>query len=179
MTKIETGTIVALIIAIIGGTLYIGTLKGRVDILEGKENRIEEASEKALEEITEAEKEALAAIQETLGQKPKTVFGNWVKKEVNRAHLAESDGFVAAYTHSNDTTALSIRIGESEDDLGSQNTRSKASHGRGTPGNHGNGTVVPVRKGQYYLVNADAGSPNFVEAYWLPIEREHPIHHPL
>ena len=167
--------IVELVFAIIGGAimvaLYIGNLEGRLEALEGKEERIVEARKKALKEISTKKEEALAAVQKTLEQKPKTWFGNWDMIEVNRVYQAKSDGFVTAYTHSNDRTALSIRIGESEANLGRQNTRSKGSHGNGTKGSHGNGTVVPVRNGQYYLVNADAGSPNFVEAYWLPIER--------
>lgn len=165
MNKFEISTALTLLLAIIGGAAYLVRSEGRVAALDAIESQINTVKAEALQEISASKGAAITAVQQALAQSPGTMFGTWVPIPVNRALQAESDGFVSAYTHSHKAATLSLRIGKSESDL---NKKDRAMRSRA---NAHDGAVMPVKKGQYYLVNADAGSPEFVEAYWLPIKR--------
>ena len=194
LTKFEVGTALTLFFAIISGVIYLTRLETRVSLLEP--DKIKEETGKAIQRISTREKEALdalkdffdpnvhqlmppemptqvARLEERLGQienvgvsssilamsVPETGFGDWKLIEVDRVYQADSDGFVSAYTYT-EAVAISLRTGELESELGepSHATRSRAS-------SH-DGTIMPVKKGHYYVVSVDTGSPNFVKAYW-------------
>ena len=61
MIRIETGTFVAVIIAIIGGAVYIGHLQGQINTLNP--NSIQKAKEEALIEIRKQKEKSIAELE--------------------------------------------------------------------------------------------------------------------
>ena len=90
-------------------------------------------------------------------------FGEWVPLDPNVAYPAESDGFVAAYTHSDARYPVRIFVATDESAL-SSNSSTVTRAGRW------DGTVAPVPEGNYFVVRAE--SEEGVTVRWLGINRE-------
>lgn len=90
-------------------------------------------------------------------------FGEWVSLVPNVAYPAESDGFVAAYTHSDARYPVRILVAPNRSEL-SSNSSTVSRAGRW------DGTVAPVPEGSYFVVRAE--SEEGVTVRWLEINRE-------
>ena len=84
-------------------------------------------------------------------------FGEWKAFEANVVYKADSDGFVAAFTHgTNITNNLRIRVG------GAPTTME-----RRTRAGKWDGTVCPVPRGHYWKVETKGHGE--IVVHWLPV----------
>ena len=136
----------------------------RMDALDLKIERTEERIRDPLKEQIEAElgktQKQLTAILGTLGPKK---FGAWEERKHSVVYKAETDGFIAAATAGNSAAkGVSVRVGKVSD-------ASKLS--LLTRSLQYDGTVCPVPKGSYWVVERSTNSGRAIVS-WLPIVPE-------
>ena len=86
-----------------------------------------------------------------------SMFGQWESRDADTVYEAQSDGFVAVYTHGmEDPANIGIEMGETPNQL---QHRTRA-------GLH-DGVVCPVPRGSYWRVTTYGGSQ--VQLWWLPV----------
>ena len=86
-----------------------------------------------------------------------SMFGRWESRDADTVYEAQSDGFVAVYTHGKaDPANIGIEIGEAPNQL---QHRTRA-------GFH-DGVVCPVPRDSYWRVTTYDGSE--VQLWWLPV----------
>jgi hypothetical protein len=90
------------------------------------------------------------------------VFGAWATKAANTAYLANTDGFVTAFTK----TSNEAIIGYTDSNASPTTARARARDVY--PGNKGS-FLMPVRKTDYWIVkDEDGAGTNVGTIYWLP-----------
>lgn len=175
-TEIITTTAVALTLvftvlsAIIGATVYVARLDGRVEALHPEqikqaaseaEQRLMGAYPDLRERISKIEQRGEEFATRLTRLESASVFGPWQAIEANHTNQAPSDGFVVGFAHNNGE--FSFRIGPTPSDL-VERGRIKQYEGM----------MMPVKCGQYYHVNANSGSPRHIDVYWLPLGSQNP-----
>ena len=96
----------------------------------------------------------------SLGQpNPVQTKDGWELKEVNRAHQADSSGFVVAYSSGEGTVAPGgILEGPMENALQLRTRFTKY-----------DGAMLPVWKGRWWKVKAQTGDPKSITVYWIDL----------
>ncbi len=175
MTRFEVGTVITVASAIIGVLLYIVRLEGRLAALESPASGISEAGIEVLREISDSKNEALAAVQNSLEQRPETIFGDWELKSVDQMQEADSDGFLLAFTAGDgvgrSNAHFCLETAESKTDLQAKFDRCSFDSSVRTRAGIREGAMTPVKKGHYYKATMYRGNSRFVTVYWLPITR--------
>ena len=94
------------------------------------------------------------------GRSPEPAFGDWRPVVVGTAHVAETDGFLCAFSGGRgDIGSFLLQTGTSRSNL---ETRSR--------GGQYQGATIPVKQGQHYKVTMDSGNKGTLTAFWLPIQ---------
>ena len=136
--------VVVILAVLVSGIIWLLNLSNRVAVLE-------KGVDKLNTRVTERDKKA--------GQ----IFDKWIIVEVDEAIPAETDGLLTAHSggKSPNVAEFALQTGESEDKLKS---RSRAGPYEGA--------LIPVRKGDYYMIKSSKGDRRSIIAYWLPIHSE-------
>ena len=136
--------VVVILAVLVSGIIWLLNLSNRVAVLEKRVDKLNTS-------VTE------------LGTKAGQIFAEWERVGVNEALPAETDGLLMAWSGggSPNVARFALQTGESEDSLKS---RSRAGQYEGA--------LIPVRKGEYYLIKSSKGDPMSITAYWLPILSE-------
>ena len=97
---------------------------------------------------------------EALESRPVHALGDLIKKTVNTAHLAETDGLLVVHSQGSGRVArFWLSAGPSGEMQ--QLTRGSAFEG----------ATLPVRKGDLYMASLYGnGDPETIRAYWIPLE---------
>ena len=86
-------------------------------------------------------------------------FGKWAERQPNVTYKAESDGFVAVFTHGDSPPdEVMVHVGDKLEDLPIR-----------TRAGRYDGTVCPVSKGHFWLVRTR--QEREMKVNWLPISR--------
>ena len=134
--------------------LDLSTGGHRIDFAERREGPVVEEFAQLQDRVRSLETRALqveaAVDQITSGG---SIFGDWITIAVDFTQMAQTDGILVAFSEGPDS--IGLWIGEADGNL-----PQRAS---------GRGAAAPVKKGQYYRVATNGGSP--VTAWWMPIVR--------
>jgi len=143
---------------IISVFLVVGVLVSANSFAGEKENEV--LINYLLDEITKLKGEV-----DKLKSKPHIKFGDWVYSiyELNKFYKAETDGFVSAYTRTNNAPN-SAEIKSAHDNKGTSEIICTKIQGRY------DGSVCPVKKGHYWRVTVpESYKGNGVNIRWMPI----------
>lgn len=96
------------------------------------------------------------------------MFGGWTSKNANTSYQAETDGIVVASVQATNVAALQ-GYSDGNNPPTTLRTRGQNVYAYSGPNTLYAGLTMPVRKGDYYEVDASGSTSPTITVFWLPI----------